>query len=108
VVELDEFNSVLDYFQSQGYNEVDTARLYQSGKQEEHTAKAGWKQRGLTLATKHFPTSPGEHSPDKLKAALTASLAALQTDNVDIFYLHAADRSMCFIICLSCSPADTV
>jgi aflatoxin B1 aldehyde reductase len=83
----------LDYFQSQGYNEVDTARLYVGGKQEEWTAKAGWQERGLTLATKHYPSRPGDHKPDVLKATLSKSLDALQAKCVDIFYLHAADRS---------------
>ena len=52
VTSLDEFNDFLDYFQAQGYNEVDTARLYQNGLQEGFTAKARWKERGLKLATK--------------------------------------------------------
>jgi aflatoxin B1 aldehyde reductase len=47
---LDKFNETLDYFQSQGYHEIDTARSYVDGKQEAFTKKAGWKERGLTLA----------------------------------------------------------
>ena len=31
VTSLDEYNKCLDYFQSQGYNEVDTARTYIGG-----------------------------------------------------------------------------
>lgn len=93
VVEYKDFTDALDYFQSQGYNEVDTARLYVNGKQEEWTGQAGWKERGLTLATKNFPASPGQHRPEALKATLSKSLEALKTDQVDIFYLHAADRS---------------
>ena len=69
---------------------------YVGGKQETWTGKAGWKDRGLTLATKHYPHAPGQHKPELLKAALTTSLQELQTDCVDIFYLHAADRSVPF------------
>ena len=35
----------LDYFQQQGYNVVDKARMY-VGKEEEITAAASWKDRG--------------------------------------------------------------
>jgi len=93
---LDEFGQILDYFQQQGYNEIDTARVYVEGKQEAFTAQAKWKERGLTLATKHYPTQPGMHTPDKIREALEISLRELQTDTVDIFYLHAADRSVPF------------
>jgi aflatoxin B1 aldehyde reductase len=97
---LDEYNRCLDYFQQKGYNEVDTARSYVGGKQEAFTAQAKWKDRGLTLATKHFPFEPGQHSPEKLRAALETSLKELGTDCVDIYYLHAADRSVPFEVTL--------
>ncbi|KAF2397770.1 Aldo/keto reductase [Trichodelitschia bisporula] len=96
ITSLEEYNRILDYFQEQGYNEVDTARSYVNGAQEAFTAAANWKDRGLTLATKHYPFAPGQHSPDKLKAALNKSLGELKTETVDIFYLHAADRSVPF------------
>jgi len=96
ITSLDEYKKVLDYFQSKGYNEVDTARAYIGGEQEAFTAAAGWKERGLTLATKHYPFSPGQHSSEKLRAAITTSLKGLDTDCGDIYYLHAADRSVPF------------
>ena len=96
ITSLDEFNKCLDYFQSQGYNEVDTARVYINGKQEEFTAAAQWKERGLTLATKCYPTKPGQHKPDEIRKSLETSLRELKTDCVDIFYLHAPDRSVPF------------
>jgi aflatoxin B1 aldehyde reductase len=96
ITSLDEYNKCLDYFQAQGYNEVDTARTYVGGKQESFTSEAGWKERGLTLATKWYPSKPGAHKPKTLREALTTSLAELKTDCVDIFYLHAADRAVPF------------
>lgn len=96
ITSLDEYNKCLDYFQFQGYNEVDTARTYVGGKQEAFTADAHWKERGLTLATKCYPHEPGTHKPDRLKESFYKSLAELETDCVDIFYLHAADRSIPF------------
>jgi len=43
----------------QGYNVVDTGHMNVGGKDEEFTAAAGWKNRGLTLTTKVYPISPG-------------------------------------------------
>lgn len=94
ILELDEFNRHLDYFQKQGYNEVDTARMYVSGKQEAWTRDAQWKERGLTLATKIYPEEPGMHEPSRLRKLITSSLNELGSDYVDIFYLHAPDRSV--------------
>ncbi|EKG20660.1 GTP cyclohydrolase II RibA [Macrophomina phaseolina MS6] len=96
ITSLDEYNKALDYFQAQGYNEVDTARSYVGGKQEAFTAAAKWKDRGLTLATKCYPHEAGTHQAARITESVGKSLAELQTDTVDIFYLHAADRSVPF------------
>ena len=96
VTTLEEYNQCLDYLQGAGYNEIDTARVYIGGKQEAWTADAKWKERGLTLATKVYPFQPGLHSPEKLRETFETSLKELRTDKVDIFYLHAADRSVPF------------
>ncbi|KAJ5793851.1 Drug/metabolite transporter [Penicillium paradoxum] len=96
ITSLDEYNKCLDYFQQQGFNEIDTARIYIDGEQEAFTAKANWKSRGLTLATKWYPKQPGFHKPEILREKLELSLKELQTDTVDIFYLHAADRATPF------------
>ncbi|KIW06149.1 uncharacterized protein PV09_03311 [Verruconis gallopava] len=93
---LDDFNKNLDFFQQSGYSEVDTARVYISGEQEALTRQARWQERGLALATKCFPLAPGDHKPEKLKATLNHSLAELGAKSVDIFYLHAPDRSVPF------------
>ena len=96
VTSLDTFNSVLDHFQGQGYNEVDTARTYLNGMQESFTKEAKWKNRGLSLATKCYPTLPGVHGKASIKERLETSLHELGTDQVDIWYLHAPDRSVAF------------
>ena len=96
ITSLSDFNNCLDYLQSQGYNEVDTARSYIGGEQESWTAKARWKERGLTLATKCYPTGGVSHRPEVLRQQLDLSLKELGTDCVDIFYLHAADRTTPF------------
>jgi aflatoxin B1 aldehyde reductase len=90
ITSLSEYNTALDHFQAAGYNEIDTARTYIEGKQEAFTRDAKWKDRGLTLATKCYPTTPGIHKPDVITASFETSLKELGTDCVDIFYLHAA------------------
>ncbi|KAL8766914.1 MAG: hypothetical protein Q9194_006134 [Teloschistes cf. exilis] len=96
ITSLDEYKRCLDYFQQQGYSEVDTARAYGGGRQEAFTKDAGWAERGLTLATKSYPRQPGTHKPAVLREQLETSLKELGTDCVDIFYLHAPDRSVPF------------
>lgn len=93
---LDEYNKHLDLFQKCGYYEVDTARVYVNGLQEDWTKQAKWQERGLTLATKWFPRGPGDHAKAIVKEQLTKSLSELGTEKVDIFYLHAPDRSVPF------------
>lgn len=90
ITSLSEYNEYLDHFQAAGYNEIDTARTYVGGKQEAFTREANWKSRGLTIATKHYPTSPGLHKAAALTENFNTSLKELGADCVDIFYLHAA------------------
>ncbi|KAF2271237.1 aflatoxin B1 aldehyde reductase member 2 [Westerdykella ornata] len=96
ITDFNDYTRCLDYFQSQGYNEVDTARTYVGGKQEAWTRNAKWQDRGLTLATKVYPYEPGIHRPDRLKEHAWTSFKELGTDAVDIFYLHAPDHSVPF------------
>jgi aflatoxin B1 aldehyde reductase len=70
--------------------------MYVGGKQEAWTRDAKWKDRGFTLATKVYPYQPGVHEPESLKEHFNTSLKELGTDTVDIFYLHAPDRSVPF------------
>ncbi|KAJ6555933.1 NADP-dependent oxidoreductase domain-containing protein [Mycena capillaripes] len=95
---------LLDDFQKHGHTEVDTARMYSAGTSEEMLGSVGWQARGLRISTKVFPTkgrnmtwlTPDSltHAPADLRTALKASLAALKAEKVDIYYLHAPDRSV--------------
>lgn len=99
-----DYKSCLDTLQSWGSNEIDTARAYIGGKQEAWSAEAGVFDRGLTVATKCYPMGSDRkvedgnrtHSPSDLRASLERSLKELGQKCVDIFYLHAADRSVPF------------
>ncbi|KAH9889652.1 Aldo/keto reductase [Xylariomycetidae sp. FL2044] len=93
---LDKFREAMDIFQQRGYNELDTARLYIAGQQEDWTRQAGWKERGFSIATKIYPIPAGTHEPETLKKLFETCLKELGTDCVDLFYLHAPDRSVPF------------
>lgn len=85
ITDLDTFNKALDLFQTRGYSEVDTARIYVGGKQEAFTKETRWKERGLTLATKvQYPFAPGDNTADKVIASVETSLKDLGTDCVDV------------------------
>ncbi|WDK19755.1 aldo/keto reductase [Colletotrichum graminicola] len=97
ITDLETFNQALDVFQSRGYNEVDTARVYVGRQQEAFTREAKWKERGLTLATKvQYPGQAGDHAAAKVFESVETSLKELGTDCVDILYLHAPDRATPF------------
>ncbi|KAI1856726.1 uncharacterized protein JN550_013666 [Neoarthrinium moseri] len=96
MTELDDTKKALDIFQERGYKELDTARIYVGGLQEGWTRQAGWKERGLSIATKVFAAPLGMHKPDKFTESFETSLKELGTDSVDILYLHAPDRSVPF------------
>ncbi|GKT44790.1 aflatoxin B1 aldehyde reductase member 2 [Colletotrichum spaethianum] len=84
VTDLETFNKALDVFQSRGYNEVDTARVYVGRQQEAFTRETKWKERGLTLATKvQYPSQPGDNVAAKVFESVETSLKELGTDCVD-------------------------
>ena len=98
---LPEYKDILDTFQQGGYDEVDTAHSYVGTKQQAFTREAGWKERGLKLATKFYPGSVhGGHDAANLREKLEWNLKELGTDCVEIFYLHAADRNTPFDVTL--------
>jgi aflatoxin B1 aldehyde reductase len=94
----------VDLFQRHGHNEIDTARIYGGGSSEEMIADLAWKERGLIVDTKLYPNAGGPaafadgytHKPEDIRRGLTNSLKALQSEDVDIFYLHAPDRNTPF------------
>lgn len=96
VTSIDEYTACLDTLAKNGYLELDTARVYIDGDQEKFTAEAKYAERGFSIATKCFPVEAGMHSPERLKATLNKSLRELGASCVDIFYLHAPDRTVPF------------
>ncbi|KAF2160174.1 hypothetical protein M409DRAFT_70681 [Zasmidium cellare ATCC 36951] len=91
ITSLETYNSILDYFQSQGYNKIDTARVY-VGRQQETFTRAWYPYDASADRT----NSAGAHKAEVLEDMLNKSLSELGADCVDIFYLHRADRSIPF------------
>ncbi|KAI9357303.1 Aldo/keto reductase [Zopfochytrium polystomum] len=88
---------VVDTFKSFGHFELDTARMYCDGNTEEKLGELGYSvSPDFSIHTKVYPVNLGDHKPEKLKATFKASLAALKTDKVDVFYLHAPDHGTPF------------
>jgi aryl-alcohol dehydrogenase-like predicted oxidoreductase len=90
----------LDYCVDHGINFIDTANVYTGSKSESITGN--WLARNrqkVVLATKVFgkmgdgPEDRGLSKAAILKA-IDASLTRLQTDHVDLYYLHQPDYSV--------------
>ncbi|KAI0826486.1 Aldo/keto reductase [Trametes gibbosa] len=113
VTDIEDVKKILDIFQAHGHTEVDTALVYCGGTSEQYLAKVEWKQRGLVVATKLYPSSvfahllgpnggPGiTHSPEDLRKYLDASLKTLNTDTLDLWYLHGPDRKIPYEVTLN-------
>ncbi|KAI0655684.1 Aldo/keto reductase [Cubamyces menziesii] len=105
ISELSDVATVLDVFQSHGHFEVDTARVYGEGTSEEYLGKLDLQKRGLVVDTKIYPTAGKDgsrgvaitsqisHSPEDLRRILDISLKSLNTNSVEIWYLHGPDRT---------------
>ncbi|KAG0258749.1 hypothetical protein DFQ27_004478 [Actinomortierella ambigua] len=86
----EEAQAIIDTFHHKyGHTQLDTARIYCDGQTEQMMGNLNLT--GLTVDTKVFPLQLGGLAPEKVKQSLLASLKALQTDKVQVFYLHAPD-----------------
>ncbi|KAI0702745.1 Aldo/keto reductase [Earliella scabrosa] len=104
VHDLKDVQAILDVFQAHGHYEIDSARTYTGGTSEEYLGKIDWKKRGLVMDTKLYPNAAHSrfhglgrtiisHSPEDLRKHLDISLKALNTDSIDMWYLHGPDRT---------------
>ena len=89
--------SIMDYAFEKGINFFDTANNYNQGESERIVGKGIKKRRDrIILATKVFNKS-GDDINDcglsrrNIKRALDASLKRLNTDYIDIYYMHSVD-----------------
>ncbi len=98
----EESKAVVDRFLERGGNFIDTANVYTFGHAEkiigDHLGRVPSKRDRLVLATKFygnlFPGDPngGGAGRKSLVAACHESLRRLQTDYIDLYWMHAWDR----------------
>lgn len=99
---------ILDHFYSQGGNFIDTANAYQAGQSEMWLGEwltSRCNRDEIVLATKYTTAYQGHHK-DKIqpnfggngtksmKIAVEASLRNLQTDYIDLLYVHWWDYTV--------------
>lgn len=87
-------------------NPFSDSRFYTGGTSEEYLGDLEWAKRGLVMETKIYPTAgkgmPGVNEPEggwnltptHIGQALDLSLKSLKTDKIDMYYLHAPDRTV--------------
>jgi aryl-alcohol dehydrogenase-like predicted oxidoreductase len=98
----DEVNRVIHAAADLGVNSIDTADIYQDGRSEEMLGNAlhalGAKRHQFIIATKFFnQTGDGPNdwgaSRFHLQHAVEASLRRLQSDAIDLYYVHRFDST---------------
>ncbi|KAF7440759.1 hypothetical protein PC9H_001107 [Pleurotus ostreatus] len=99
---IKDVEAILDVFQAHGHTEVDTARVYAGGTSEEYLGQIDHKARGLKIETKLVPFKQlgMSHDPEGLRRNLLASKKALNIDCLEMWYLHAPDRTVPYEITL--------
>jgi aryl-alcohol dehydrogenase-like predicted oxidoreductase len=95
----DESRKVYDAYRAAGGNFIDTANIYTNGSSETFLGEfmQGHRQ-SMVLATKYANANPGtdanaagDHRKSMMQA-IEASLKRLQTDYIDVYWVHIWDR----------------
>ncbi len=84
---------MIGLFLDAGHREIDTAYCYGKGGSEEILGRVitPARRQQIFLATKANPWEEGGLCPASVRLQLETSLRRLQTESVDLFYLHAPD-----------------
>ncbi|KAH7928952.1 Aldo/keto reductase [Leucogyrophana mollusca] len=83
---------VADLFFSYGHKGLDTSRVYGDGSSEEFIGQLDLK--GGYVDTGSYPSNPGDFAPDKLRESVRLSVEALGPHKINVYFLHAPDRSV--------------
>lgn len=92
-VSLSEGKKMLSSFMQEGFNEIDTAYVYNDGKSEEILGQLINIETNsyLSIATKVNPRVTGKLDSESVNYQVKESLRRLNRDFVDILYLHFPD-----------------
>ena len=84
---------MIDYFKKQGYQEIDTAYVYNEGKSERILGEYFDKSstRGVVIATKVNPRITGRLDYDAVMSQFSVSMQRMKIEKADILYLHFPD-----------------
>lgn len=89
-----ESTALLRHVVESGVNLIDTSNSYGDGHNESLIGEAIVNQRDkVVLATKFGAQGEGLGRPDRIRESLHRSLERLQTDHIDLYYLHRIDRT---------------
>ncbi|KAG7244760.1 hypothetical protein INR49_029779 [Caranx melampygus] len=89
--DAEQSREMVQAFLGRGHTHLDTAFMYVDGKSE--TIIGGMKlPKTVSIATKANPWDGKTLKPESVRSQLETSLQRLQTDCVDLFYLHAPDH----------------
>jgi aryl-alcohol dehydrogenase-like predicted oxidoreductase len=95
----EEARKIYEYYREQGGNFIDTANVYTNGTSEKFVGEfiAGHRAE-VVLATKYTNAAPGTNpnaggnQRKSMMEAVEASLKRLQTDYIDLYWMHIWDR----------------
>ncbi|KGO77324.1 Aldo/keto reductase [Penicillium italicum] len=87
---LESINEVLNILQAKGIKTLDTAKIYNNS--EELLGKLHADSRFILDSKYPGGFSPEPSTPESFATALNESLARLQTDQLDVYYVHAPER----------------
>jgi aryl-alcohol dehydrogenase-like predicted oxidoreductase len=95
----DEARKIYDYYREQGGNFIDTANVYTNGTSEKFVGKfISGHRNEVVLATKYTNTAAsknpnaGGNQRKSMMEAVEASLKRLQTDYIDLYWMHVWDQ----------------
>lgn len=90
---LEESKKIIDVFLEEGYDEIDTAHVYNNGDSENFLgAIMASNKRMIKIGTKVSPKVFGNLKRDSILKQFTVSLERLRVDCIDILYIHFPDR----------------
>lgn len=87
----EQLTPLLSLLHKHNIKELDTARVYNGGKNEELLGLTS-SSHTFSIATKAPAFGPGTLTYDKVMSICNTSLAALKKDKIDLYYFHGPDR----------------